>query len=96
MLTVGILNNSWNGIALAVACGVPLVCIQMFHILDYFIDNGNVTANEIIKMVFMASALQLMISKGYFITLVILMCGVIILIYKKGLQNAGFVRKRDK
>ena len=96
MLAVGILNNSWNGVALAVACGVPLVCIQMFHMLDYFIENGNVTADEIIKMVFMASALQLMISKGYFITLVILMCGVIILIYKKGLQNAGFVRKRDK
>lgn len=96
MLAVGILNNSWNGVALAVACGVPLVCIQMFHMLDYFIENGNVTADQIIKMVFMASALQLMISKGYFVTLVILMCGVIILIYKKGLQNAGFVRKRDK
>lgn len=92
-LVMGILQNPWNGISLAVSCGLPLVLIQGFRMMNYYGRKKRVPWQEQLKTVFMATAVQLMISKGYLVCILILSGCLVTSVCKKGMWNAGSVRK---
>lgn len=92
-LVLGILQNPWNGVSLAIGCGLPMVLIQGFRIMNYFFKKRKVPWQELLKTVFMATAVQLMISKGYFVCVLILSGCLVTGICRKGLWNAGSIRE---
>ena len=92
-LVLGILQNPWNGVSLAIGCGLPMVLIQGFSIMDYFLEKKKVPWLEVGKTVFMMTAVQLMISKGYFVCVLVLSGCLVTGICRKGMRNAGSIRE---
>lgn len=93
---MGILQNPWNGISLAIACGIPMVLIQGFRVIDSAGAQGEARCRGLMELFFMAVSVQLMISKGFILACVVSAFCAAISIYRKGIWNAGHFRKRKE
>lgn len=94
VLDFGVLQSPWNGVSMAVACGIPMALVQAFRLTDVFGRTGKLPKRGTAAFAGMVCALQLMIPEGGLAGCVIVLCCAGIHIWKKGLRNAGIITKR--
>ncbi len=92
-LSIGILQNSWNGLTLLAECILPAAIIEGFAFHDKIMEQEKPKLPEILFLLVTLISAQLAAGKGAFLAAVVIVVCVGTAWIRKGYKNVSIIRK---
>jgi hypothetical protein len=92
-ISIGILQNSWNGTTLLTCCVLPLMMVESFSCIDIIMEKKRLNWYNFVWIIIIMISAQLLLDRGLYLSAIILAMCVVVKILEKGLRYVGVLGK---